>query len=61
MRELWEKVERTAWRDRLIFNTWRMPFPYLFHRWTVMCEMGYCAGFWRKSKADAYATELSKH
>lgn len=36
-------VERTPWSERLLFNTWRAPFPYLFHPWQVMCLQGYCA------------------
>jgi hypothetical protein len=26
-------VERTDWRERVMFNMWRRPFPHLFQRW----------------------------
>lgn len=41
-------VARTPWRTRLIFNTRRAPFPYLFHPWSVDNEMGYCTSGTRR-------------
>ena len=51
------RVIRTPWRERLIFNTWRAPFPYLFHRWDVVMDAGWCGGWWRRSRAEAWVAE----
>jgi hypothetical protein len=40
--ETW--IQKTPWRERLIFNVWRRPFPYLFHPWEVRCINGYVTG-----------------
>jgi len=56
-------VTRTSWRDRLRWNTWRAPLPYLFHRWDAMSEgdlIGWCAGFWRHSSAQRWADECNR-
>ena len=50
-------IVRTPWRDRLLFNTWRKPFPHLFHRWDVVEGVAWYGGFWRKTKAEAYVRE----
>jgi hypothetical protein len=34
-------VQRARWRDRLTFNCWRRPFPYLAHRWEVVDAHGW--------------------
>jgi hypothetical protein len=55
-------VQRTPWRERLIWNTWRYPLPYLFDRWDAWAIPGpgfwldgWCSGFWRRSSAQRYA------
>lgn len=53
-------VERTEWRERLLFNCWRAPFPYLFHRWDVQTENGWASGFWFRSQALAYVQEYRR-
>jgi hypothetical protein len=47
-------INRTPWRNgRLLFNTWRAPFPSLFHRWDVLCVNGWCGGFfWYRSAVN---------
>lgn len=29
------RIHKRDWPNRLIFNCWQRPFPYLFHRWTI--------------------------
>lgn len=29
------RIRKQGWHERLIFNTWTAPFPYLLHRWTI--------------------------
>lgn len=55
-------VKRTTWHDRLLWDTWRAPMPYLFHRWDAVAEpdenlhlTGFCHGFWKHSSARRYA------
>jgi hypothetical protein len=62
------EVRRTAWHDRLIFNTFSHPFPYLFHRWDVYFGEVYehydkvvwswAKGFWFRREAEEYAHEI---
>jgi hypothetical protein len=61
-------VKSATWEERRIWNTWRSPLPYLFHRWNVWSErdpepdvwvgaIGWCNGFWLRSSAQRYAKE----
>ena len=37
-------VGKTSWRERLLLNTWRRPFPYLLKRWEVQMRYHYPDG-----------------
>lgn len=52
---LW--VVANPWRDRLLYNCWQRPFPYLLHRWEVMGSMGPCHGFFTRRGARRYIAE----
>lgn len=55
------KARRATWRERLLFNCWRRPFPYLFHRWTVEDrDMGYCTSTVRLTSARAWLAEWDR-
>lgn len=71
-------IQRTPWKHRKIvwpgmpFHT--LPFPYLFHRWDVVCHhvgaddhvtpidgsKSYWVGFWRKSSAQKWIDEVNQ-
>lgn len=57
-------IKRTTWAERRLFNTWRSPLPYLFHRWDVVTDgpnlKGWLGGFVRHSSAERYVAELLK-
>lgn len=39
-------VRRSTWRERLLLNCWRSPFPFLLGRWTVEdVDGGFCATY----------------
>lgn len=58
-------MRKMTWSDRLIFNTWRHPFPYLFHRWEIVYNdtldgkpfESWCGSFVTKSGAQRWLDE----
>jgi hypothetical protein len=54
------RIVRTPLKGKLVFNTWRKPFPYLFHRWDIVSRQGWWSGFFLKRSAEKWFTEAEE-